>query len=228
MAIIDDEADSSSELLNIDRLKYLVSLYKFPIILAGIGISFLIIGLAFFVRLQSYSSNVIFSSESSPSSTIEKKKIPIDIEGAVLAPGVYQVEEDSRITTALAAAGGLSVQADREWVAKNLNLAAKLTDGAKIYIPSSKETSSGKTPFDVWGKQNLGDLSSANNLLGITVGKVNINTALQAELEALPGIGPVTAGKIITGRIYQTIEELKTKKIVGNAVFEKIKGLITL
>ena len=74
--------------------------------------------------------------------------------------------------------------------------------------------------------QNL-NLKS-KNILGVTEGLININTATQTELEALPGVGPVTAGKIIDGRPYQTLEELKTKKAVGNALFEKIKDKLTV
>ena len=56
--------------------------------------------------------------------------------------------------------------------------------------------------------------------------KVNINTSTQAQLESLSGVGPVTASKIITGRPYASIEELLGKKIVGKAVYEKIKDFI--
>lgn len=220
MPIVEDENDNAGKILDVDKLKQLLSLYKFPLILAGLGLIFLLLGIVFAIKTQYASQEVVFSEATSSAKT----KIQVDIEGAVMAPGVYEVEEGSRITAALAQAGGLSTAADREWLAKNMNLAAKVVDGGKIYIPSLAETSEGKTPFDSsGGKQNLNNLS---NLLGVTTGKVNINTASQAELEALPGIGPVTAGKIISGRPYQTVEELKSRKVVGNALFEKIKDLI--
>ena len=57
---------------------------------------------------------------------------------------------------------------------------------------------------------------------------ININNASESELDSLPGIGKVTAQKIISGRPYQTIKELKTRKIVGNSTFEKIKNLISV
>ena len=57
---------------------------------------------------------------------------------------------------------------------------------------------------------------------------VSVNSASQSELESLPGIGPVTAGKIIDGRPYNQVEELLERKIVGKATFEKIKNLISL
>lgn len=63
---------------------------------------------------------------------------------------------------------------------------------------------------------------------GIAVGSlIDVNSATQKELEDLPGIGPVTAGKIIAGRPYQSVEELLIKKAVGRALFEKIGAQLT-
>ena len=64
-------------------------------------------------------------------------EIVVDVAGAVEKPGVYTLPSGSRIGEALVVAGGLSAQADREWVARTVNLAAELEDGAKIYIPST-------------------------------------------------------------------------------------------
>lgn len=207
MPIIEDD---------IDKLKSFLSLYQFPLILATIGIIFLLVGLIVGFRTLNTSSGVVFT-ESSASA---RAKIQIDVAGAVIAPGVYIFYDGDRITQALSAAGGLHADADRDWIAKYMNLAAKLTDGGKIYIPSAAGATPGKP------SNNLSDLSNPSNLLGVTTGKVNINTSLQIELEKLPGIGPVTAGKIITGRPYQSVEELKSRKIIGNALFEKIQNLI--
>ena len=66
-------------------------------------------------------------------------------------------------------------------------------------------------------------IQNKENTLGITTGLININSASQSDLESLPGVGPVTAGKIIDGRPYQSIEELKSKKAVGNSLYDKIK-----
>lgn len=217
MPIVEDQSDSNDKIIDVDKLKNFLFLYKFPLILASTGFLLFIFGILVMLKTQFISSEVIFSSASPSAST--KSQIQADIEGAVMAPGVYSLEEGSRITHILAAAGGLSADADRGWVAKNLNLAAKIVDGGKIFIPS----------------QNLSDpstslragLSNSSNLLGVTADKININTASQGELENLPGVGPVTTGKIISGRPYQSPDELKSKKIVGNAVYEQIKDLIT-
>lgn len=203
---------------NMEAFQKFLSLYKIPLILAGVGILFLLFGIVYIVKTQNTSSEVIFSdASSSPSAKTKTVKIKVDVEGAVMAPGVYEVMEGGRITDALSTAGGLSADADREWVAKNINLAAKITDGGKIYIPSAAETALGKI---------TNESGSSGQLLGVAAGKININSASQAELEGLPGVGPVTAGKIISGRPYQTIEELKSKKAVGNSIFNKIKDLI--
>src|SRR3972149_6514743 len=72
-------------------------------------------------------------------------EITVEIAGQVVSPGVYKFVQESRINDALAAAGGLTVDADRDWVEKNLNRAAKLSDGAKVYIPAAGEQSSGSS-----------------------------------------------------------------------------------
>jgi competence protein ComEA len=223
--IIEDDEDPQGQLFYLEKLKEIISLYKFPFVLGTIGCVLFILALILVIKSATSSSQVVFTSEASDSA---KAKIRIDIAGAVLKPGVYEMVEGERVADALTAASGLSADADREWIAKNLNRAAKLIDGGKIYIPSQNEgKSSVSTQDTVASSITIQDKQNSGDLLGVTTGKVNVNSASQAELEALPGIGPVTAGKIISGRPYQSVEELKAKKIVGNAVFEKIKNLIT-
>lgn len=197
-----------------NEISEFISAYKFPLIFASVGLIFIIGAAVLIIRQNTQSANVVFITQASESA---KMKVKIDVTGSVMNPDVYELEEGSRISDALTAAGGLSADADREWVKKNLNRAAKVIDGGKIYVPSLNERSS----------SNLSKISSSSKP-DITTSIVNINTASQFELEVLPGIGPVTAIKIISGRPYQTIEELKTKKIVGNALFDKIKDSISL
>lgn len=200
-----------------DKLQQFFSLYKFPLIFASVGLIFIIGAAILIIRQNTQSANVIFITQSTESARI---KIKVDLAGSIMNPGVYELPEGSRISDALALAGGFSALADRDWVEKNINRAAKVIDGGKIYIPKTGEffQSSNLSPLG-----NLSDLSGSSSIQ-----KININTASQSELESLPGVGPATAGKIISGRPYQTIEELKTKKITGNALFEKIKDQITL
>jgi competence protein ComEA len=145
----------------------------------------------------------------------EPKTILVDVEGAVVKPGVYKLPVESRIQDGLIAAGGLSAKADREYVAKTLNLAIKLTDGTKIFIPTLGEPT-GSEP--VLGATTVG----ATNAL------INVNTASESQLDSLPGIGPVTAQKIISGRPYGSLDELLSKKIVSAKVYAQIKDKIAI
>ena len=203
----------------IENLQSNLSLYKTPLILGGIGAALLILAVGLLLKSQITASDVVFTTNASSSAAV---KIRIDVAGAVISPDVYEFFEGDRVSDALTSAGGLSAAADRNWVAKNLNRAAKLVDGGKIYIPSQIEE---KVPFDTAsGEQNLINLGN----IGVSEGKVNLNAASQAELEALPGIGPVYAGKIISGRPYQSVEELKTRKILGQSLYNKLKDLLTV
>lgn len=141
----------------------------------------------------------------------DEQGIFVDIEGAVVKPGVYKLKTDSRIQDVLIAAGGLSQDADRSYVEKKLNLAQRLSDGLKIYVPKISEGNS---------------MSLIQQDTGQTL--ININTASIPELDSLPGIGNVTAQKIIDGRPYGAIEELLNKKAVNSSVYEKIKEKISV
>lgn len=185
--------------------------------LGALGMTFFIYGLIGLLFSKSTSDNIVFEpSSSAKQNPTEAKTIFIDIEGAVLRPGVYKLPQDSRIQDAFIAAGGLASSADRNFVSKNINLAIKLSDGAKIYIPSIGELVSGSGALNA---------SSQGEIVGSLV---NINSSSQSQLETLPGIGPVTAQKIIAGRPYSSVDELLNKKIVGSKVFGQIKDKITI
>ena len=139
------------------------------------------------------------------SATISAELV-VDIGGEVVRPGVYKLPVGSRIEDALRVAEGLTVGADTDYINKYLNRAAKLSDGQKLYIPHKSEARSTKSE---------------------TNSKISINSASQGELEGLPGIGPVTAGKIIAGRPYQNISELIEKRIVGQKLYDQIKDLVS-
>lgn len=174
-----------------------------------VGLILLIIGIVQLVTPQTSSSQI----EIVPETSSVEGEIVVDVAGAVEKPGIYKLGGGARVANALEAAGNFSQKADFSWVSKNLNLAAKLQDGAKIYIPQKGEASS----------STLG--VATNTAIS---GKINLNTANQAQLESLPAVGPVTAGKIIAGRPYNSVEELLTKKVVGKSTFNKIKDLISV
>lgn len=136
------------------------------------------------------------------------RQVVVHVDGAVANPGVYELKVDSRVSDAIIAAGGLNPQADQT----KINLAAKVADGQKVHVAAIGE--------------------STTSIKGITsttgTDLININTASESELDKLPGVGPVTAQKIIALRPYSAPEELLTKKAVSSSVFEKIKNLITI
>lgn len=136
----------------------------------------------------------------------------VDVSGAVKNPGVYYLPAESRVEEAIAAAGGVTNEADVVFLSKSLNLAQKITDGMKIYIPVSGE------------KGATAVLGAAES--GPTV--VSINGATPEELDTLPGVGAVTAQKIIDNRPYGSIEDLLTKKVVSRSVYDKIKDRMSI
>ncbi|OGH23332.1 MAG: hypothetical protein A2958_00185 [Candidatus Levybacteria bacterium RIFCSPLOWO2_01_FULL_38_13] len=201
-----------------DSLVPLIRQNLLPLILGFLGVILLGYGVIGLLVSSSNSNDIAFekASQSSEVNSGNKKdsQIVVDIEGAVVSPGVYNLPKESRVKDVLVAARGLSSGADRNWVAKNLNLALKVTDGIKIYIPFEGET------FTSSQVQGGASIQSG--------GLININTASDKELDTLSGIGPATASKIIQGRPYQTIDDLLSKKIVGSSVFDKIKDKITI
>lgn len=157
--------------------------------------------------------------ESSSPST----EIVVEISGAVEKPAVYKMHLGDRIDDLLIISGGLSGDADRDWVTKNVNRASNLIDGQKIYIYSQTEVeSANKTGGIKLDQSVLGVVSQ--NLSNL----VNINTASQSELEKLVGIGPVYATNVIEHRPYSDVQELVSKGAISQKVLEKIKNAITI
>lgn len=200
-----------------EKFSPIVRKYWIPILLAVIGLIMLVYGLIGLLASKS-SDDIVLEKAAGNENQINQGKIVIDIEGAVISPGVYDLPKDSRIKDVVIKAGGLSQNADREWFAKNINLAAKLADGTKLYIPFQGESISSDSQ----------SVMGASNLDGFSAGLININTASESQLDTLAGIGPATASKIIKNRPYQSIEELVSKKAVGSKVFENIKEKISI
>jgi competence protein ComEA len=138
----------------------------------------------------------------------------VDVEGAVVRPGVHSVPAGSRVADAIATAGGYSTEVDIAAAAVALNLAEHLTDGQKIHVPARGEVVT--LP------------AGATQPPGGSGGLIDINHASQGELESLPGIGPVTAAKILAARPFATIDELDSRDVVGPSVMEQIRDLITV
>ncbi|WP_308741247.1 helix-hairpin-helix domain-containing protein [Lysinibacillus sphaericus] len=147
-----------------------------------------------------------------------QQQVFVDIKGAVMYPGVYELQPDKRIFDAIQLAGGYIENADTQLV----NHAQKVQDEMVIYIP-------------IKGEQ-LEDISS--NLLMLPLEsqnksqKINVNTADAETLATLPGIGPSKAHSILSYREekgrFQTIDDVRNINGIGDKTFEKIKDSITV
>jgi competence protein ComEA len=136
--------------------------------------------------------------------------IVVEVEGAVARPGVYRLPDGSRIADAIAAAGGYSPRVDAASAERDMNLAAIVVDGDRVVVPSR-------------------DARIEAPSSSVSSGQVDLNRATQTELEALPGIGPVTAERIIAARAerpFRSVDELIEREVVGKATFEKIRDLV--
>jgi competence protein ComEA len=134
--------------------------------------------------------------------------------------GVYTLPVGSRVLDAVEAAGGFSPEANAE----GLNLAAYLEDSQRILVPTLVVNSDVSKSVIIQA-QSPSPTGDHSNL-------ININTATQSELEALPGIGPVLAQEIIAYResngSFIDIEGLLSVKGIGDARFEQIREMVTV
>jgi competence protein ComEA len=144
--------------------------------------------------------------------------IVVDIQGAVVEPGVRQLPAGSRIADAIAAAGGYASDADLGASAATINLAQALGDGEQIRVPRI-----GEALVAVGGPSSSGAPASGG-------GMVDLNTATPEVLEALPGIGPVTVQKIVAARQEQpfaSLDDAVQRGVINNGQLEDIQALAT-
>lgn len=184
--------------------------YKIPILLGGISVFAIVVSIVLLVKSTQTTEPIRFSSEEASGSALGAATITVDVEGAVLRPGVYTLPGGARVEDAITAAGGLGSDADEELFAQTFNRAAKITDGAKLYIPK------------------LGVDQTSHTVSDTQNGLISVNFATAAQLDVLPDVGPVTAQKIIDNRPYQTLDELVTKKAIGASLYEKLKNNLSL
>ncbi len=145
--------------------------------------------------------------------------ILVQVEGAVLQPGVYSLPRGSRVQAALDAAGGMREDAVRAKV----NLAAPLKDGEKLVIPTPGAVVLGNA---VAGSETDSQAASEVSF------PIDLNSATLEELDELPGIGPTRAQQIIDFRDasggFEKLEDLKDVPGIGDVTFERLKDLVMI
>jgi competence protein ComEA len=150
-----------------------------------------------------------------------QQEIVVHVVGAVERPGIYRLPSGSRVADVVERAGP-KFTADVD----ALNLAARLNDGQKVVVPERRPPgASGPTPQGAGASNSFQAPSSGDR-------KININTADQAELDRLPGIGPALAQRIIQYREthgpFAAPEDLKRVPGIGDRKFEALKDMITV
>jgi competence protein ComEA len=186
--------------------------YRLQIIAGSLGLG--LMGLGWWqMRAQSSTQEVVIIEAAAPTMAT----LVVDVAGAVESPGVYAIEEGSRIAEVLSLAGGVIAEADAEWLAKELNQAQVVTDGMKLYIPFKGE---------------LGAVAVAGTLKGTVAGAasglIRVNSASRTELEELWGIGEKRAEAIIDNRPYSDLSEIVSKAKIPQSVLDKNEGKIGL
>lgn len=164
---------------------------------------------------QSTDSDEIINQQADPAEEVEEitSTIFVQVAGAVGTPGVYELQAGSRVYAAIDAAGGLLDTADD----RDLNQAAIVEDGQKIYIYTVEEREALETEAPT---------QTAND------GLININTATVAELTNLPGIGEAKASQIVAYRdangAFSSIDDIKKVSGIGDGIFKQINSLIKI
>lgn len=132
-------------------------------------------------------------------------KLVVHVAGAVRQPGLYRLAEGKRVADAVARAGGATAPADTA----SINLAAPLADGMQVVVPSRVAGAAGTA----------------------AVGRVSLSSASVAELDALPGIGPVTAQKIVDHRLahggFRSVDDLDAIPGIGPVRVEQLRELVS-
>jgi competence protein ComEA len=154
----------------------------------------------------------------------------VDISGAVKTPGVYCFKKEASVIDAVKKANGFTKEAGFKYISMKINLATKMVDNGKIYIPFEQD-------YDC----QLLTFSLPKEIVDITIPSqepeestqpqqecVSINSATTEQLETLDGVGPSTATKIIEGRPYTQLEDLLNVSGIGEATFNKFKDFICL
>jgi len=149
--------------------------------------------------------------------------IAVHVAGAVTHPGVVELRAGARVIDAVEAVGGALADGDLD----RLNLAAKVADGQRVYVAKVGQADPGVV--DGTGGVDSGTGAGGS---GVPGAKVNLNTASQAQLEELPGIGPTYAQSIITERQrrggFTSVNDLRSVRGIGDKRFAELAPLVTV
>ena len=159
-------------------------------------------------------------------SAVQTRGVKVYVSGAVAKPGLYEIPAGSRATAAIAAAGGMTLEANPDKV----NLAKLLKDGMQVNVPrlsagAASEAAGANTLVSVKTAAESGRGTAKAG------GKVHLNTATAAELTALPGVGDITAQRILEYRAahgFASIEDVMKVKGIGKAKFSKMQPYLEL
>lgn len=147
--------------------------------------------------------------------------VVVHVAGAVASPGLYRLGGDARVADALDAAGGPARDADLD----ALNLAAKVADGERVYVPRR-----GEVPPVVGAAS--GGAGGGPGVAAVAVGPVDLNTATAEQLEALPGVGPATVEAILAYRKekgrFRSVDELLEVRGIGEAKLAALRPKVTV
>lgn len=190
------------------------------ILVAGIIIGLLSAGLILVASQPPRGAAILLRPPPSPAPVV------VHVTGAVHEPGVYTLPANGHVEDAIQAAGGMTTEAERDLV----NLAEPLQDGLQISVPREGQQSS-ESITTTTGKTEKEESNGEESASPTISYPININTATQSELESLPGIGPVTAQKIIAYRQeneFKIVEDIQKVSGIGPVTFEKIKDLISV
>lgn len=168
------------------------------------------------------------------SKAAQAKTVRVQVSGAVLEPGIYDVPASCRVEEAIAAAGGLTENADSERV----NLVRKVRDGMQIRVPVQKAARTSSTQRkSAQAKSGLGESASGkygsakadSGRNSSMIQRVRINSASAGELQQLPGIGPTLAQRIVDIRSrgrFASVEDLLRVPGIGKAKLAKLRDYV--
>lgn len=173
-----------------------------------------------------------------PVPAVQTRGVKVYVSGAVAKPGLYEIPAGSRATAAIAAAEGMTLEANPDKV----NLAKLLKDGMQVNVPrlSARQLCEQTAPVNAGA---AAEAAGANTLVSVKTaaesgrgtakagGKVHLNTATAAELTVLPGVGDITAQRILEYRAahgFSNIEDVMKVKGIGKAKFSKMQPYLEL